>query len=645
MAIPKGYRRVENSTRHLPPRAKRTGPADPNEWVSITFVVRRRLGAPALPTQEHWAATVPADRKYVTTDEFAASYGAAAVDLDLVASFAATHGLAVTEKNGASRTVIASGKVSHLNKAFAIELGRYEVEAPPASERRKIEGNLRADENEGEVYRGYEGEIHLPEDVASVVEGVFGLDTRRMARRAMPPPPPPVITPLTPPQVADLYDFPKPPPQMGHETIGLLEFSDPVAGKCGYQPSDIAAYFTTSLGIGPGYVTPALTDVGVNGATNSPGGPGDGEVALDIEVAGSVAQGAHIAVYFTTWDENGWILALKRVVHPHAGERRPSVLSISWDWSEFDTFGNLTWTPAAIAAVSATFQEAAMFGITILVASGDDGSNCQVWNGKAHVYYPQSDPWVLSCGGTTIGNVSGSSFTEITWNDNGITGGGISDYFDLPFWQAHAGVPASVNPGHRKGRGVPDIAGYANGYNIVLGGVSSGPWWGTSETAPLYAALLAIINARLGHRVGYLNPTLYSHHAGRVFRDIADGRSNATGGAPGYVSGVGWDACTGLGSIKGQELLKLLRHEEKNEEHRGVTGKVAGLVFDRFGDFEGFLLEELQGRERRFDSRELEVERLVRRAWADRTTTTVLVEHHQPHRPVSIILRPPAQHP
>ena len=283
-----------------------------------------------------------------------------------------------------------------------------------------------------------------------------------------------------------------------------------------------------------------------------------------------------------------------------------------------------------------------MFGMTVFVASGDDGSNCQVYDGKAHVYYPESDPWVTSCGGTTIGNVSGSSFTEVTWSDNGITGGGISDFFDLPHWQRHANVPLSVNPGHRKGRGVPDIAGYANGYEIVLGGVSSPGWWGTSETAPLYAALIAIINARLNERVGYLNPTLYSHHAAGIFRDIADGRTNATGGAPGYLSVPGWDACTGLGSIKGNALLKLLHREEEREEVReegGVTGKVAGLVFDRFGDFEGFVLEDLQGGEHRFDSREMDVRQLVNRAWEDRIMTTVLTHHHLPHRPVSIILR------
>jgi kumamolisin len=640
MPIPKDYQRLENSTRHIVPKAKRVGPADPNEVISITITVRRRPGAPALPDQEHWATTPPGERRYVTAEEFTAQYGAAPADLDLVAEFAARHGLNVVEKNAAQRTVIVSGKVAHLNEAFAVELGRYEVEPRPEGERKRIGGDPRPIKHELETYRGYEGDVHLPADVAPVVEGVFGLDNRRTARRAIVPLP--VITPLTPPQVAELYDFPKPPHHMGKETIGLLEFSDPVAGLCGYLPSDINAYFTTALGIGPGFITPTLTDIGVNGATNSPGGPGDAEVALDIEVSGSVAQGAHIAVYFTTWDENGWVLAVKRAVHPHPGEPRPSVLSISWDWAEFDSLGHLAWTPAAIAAVSATFQEAAMFGMTVFVASGDDGSNCQVYDGKAHVYYPESDPWVTSCGGTTIGNVSGSSFTEVSWTDNGITGGGISDFFDLPHWQRHAHIPLSVNPGHRKGRGVPDIAGYANGYEIVLGGVSSPGWWGTSETAPLYAALIAIINARLDERVGYLNPTFYSHRAAGIFRDIADGRTNATGGAPGYVSVPGWDACTGLGSIKGNALLKLLHREEVREEEReeeGVTGKVAGLVFDHFGDFEGFLLEDFHGSEHRFNSHEPEIRELVHHAWEDRIITTVLRHHHHPHRPISIILR------
>jgi kumamolisin len=93
---------------------------------------------------------------------------------------------------------------------------------------------------------------------------------------------------------------------------------------------------------------------------------------------------------------------------------------------------------------------------------------------------------------------------SITWNDNGITSGGISTVtdssgnlvFPLPWWQVGAGVPPSVNDGKTRGRGIPDIAGYANGYATIMFGTS--------------ARTVAILNARLGYNLGYLNPLLYA---------------------------------------------------------------------------------------------------------------------------------------
>jgi subtilase family serine protease len=535
--LPEGYQHLEDSERHAAAGASLVGPADPAEALTVTIALRRKPAAPELPDEQYWADTPPAERTYLSRDTFADTYGAAPDDVEAVTGFARANGLEVEQTDLAQRIVRVSGTTARVSQAFGVELAHYETAAGR--------------------YRGREGFISVPAELTQVIEGVFGLDNRQVARRAGGGG---VITPVTPPQVAALYDFPQPASShIGRETIGLLEFSDPTAGTCGYNPADIADYFTTNLGIGPGYATPVLTDVGVNGATNTPGGPGDPEVALDIEVAGVVAQGARIAVYFTTWDENGWVLALKRAVHPRHGDPRPSVLSISWGWAELHGLYDLSWSRAAMHAVHDAFREAAAFGVTVLVASGDDGSNCQVNDGHAHVYYPQSDPWVSCCGGTTIENVAGSSFDEVTWNDNGITGGGISDVFDLPFWQKAAGVPPSVNPGSRVGRGIPDIAGYANGYSIVFHGANQGVWWGTSETAPLYAGLIAVINSRLEHRVGYLNPVLYALGGTPVFRDIDDGGSNAAGGAPGYTAGPGWDACTGWGSVNGHELLHALR--------------------------------------------------------------------------------------
>jgi kumamolisin len=293
----------------------------------------------------------------------------------------------------------------------------------------------------------------------------------------------------------------------------------------------------------------------------------DLEVLLDISVAGAVAEGAEIAVYFAPWTEQGWVDALTTSVHDAI--HNPSVLSISWGWPEFQDADALSWTEAAMDAVGETFKEAALLGVTVLVASGDTGSQCQIDDGKAHVNFPASDPWVTACGGTQITDATGGSFTEVLWNDDhGASGGGVSDLFPVPAWQEHANVPVSVNGQTHRGRGVPDVAGNAcpaSGYFLVHNGVpTSTAMGGTSAVAPLYAGLVALLNGRLPGPVGYLNPILYRLAGAPVFRDIRGFGTNGCPGTPGYPAGAGWDAATGLGSIDGEELLRALqRHQHR----------------------------------------------------------------------------------
>jgi len=524
MGIPVGLTRLNGSERHRAAGAQMIGPAAPSETLSVTIRIRRRPGAPPLPNLSTLVAATSAKPVHLSRKAFAAGFGAATADLDRVARVARSAGLTVGETSVARRTVMVSGTVARMNHMFGVHLNRYETPV--------------------QTYHGLEGSIHVPAAIADVVEGVFGLDNRRIAKplyRVGPLTP----TALTPPQVAELYQFPAPLSAVG-QTIGLLEFDS------GYQQGDIDEFFG-----GLGLASPAPVAVGVDGASNSPGGVDDCEVVLDIDVAGSVAQGAKIVVYFAPWTEQGWIDIVTTAVHDAVNA--PSVLSISWGYPEFETHEGFTWSRAAIDAVSQTFAEAAMLGVTILAASGDDGSSSGVVDGLAHCLYPASDPGVTACGGTSISDVDGASFTERTWTEHGATGGGISDVFDAPAWQADAHVPPSANPAHNVGRGMPDVAGnadFASGYRITVHGVIL-QVGGTSATTPLYAGLVAIMNARLGQSVGYINPTLYSSGPA-VCRDIADGATNATDGAPGYIAGPGWDPCTGWGVINGTELLNLL---------------------------------------------------------------------------------------
>ena len=190
-------------------------------------------------------------------------------------------------------------------------------------------------------------------------------------------------------------------------------------------------------------------------------------------------------------------------------------------------------------------------GVTVCCASGDNGSKDGETDGKEHVDFPASSPFALGCGGTKLVG-SGTSITnENVWNENpanSATGGGVSDFFPVPAYQVAAGVPPSANPpGNHAGRGVPDVAGDADpatGYLVRVDEDKEFVIGGTSAVAPLWAGLIALMNQKLAHPVGFLNPLLYGSVAGTG--SFPETLRQGTTGA--YSSKPGWDACTGWGS-------------------------------------------------------------------------------------------------
>ena len=136
MAIPKGYRLLEGSQRDPVPGATQIGAAEASEVMSVTVAVRRRPGAPQVPDHGHWASQPPAEREYLTPEAYAAEYGASDDDLAAVATFAARHGLEVTEANATQRIVILSGRAGDVAKAFGVTLSLD----PPHSAGRSVRG-------------------------------------------------------------------------------------------------------------------------------------------------------------------------------------------------------------------------------------------------------------------------------------------------------------------------------------------------------------------------------------------------------------------------------------------------------------------------------------------------------------------------
>jgi kumamolisin len=465
-------------------------------------------------------------------DEYNDLYRPSRLDVAVVKQFARNASLVAEPVNWSRRTVDLTGTVAAINAAFKIQLQDYELH--------------------GVGYRSYDGPIMLPaaDDLPEIITAVVGLDSRIGAEshcyrtesdtaRAIEP----ELEAYRVADVARAYRFPTTGGQ--DECIALIEFNQPPQEEgyegTGYRHQDLDLYFGEVVGS----EVPSVKHVSVGNGDNYPGVNRitDGEVALDIQVAGTIAPDAKIVVYFAENTDQGFLDAVTRAVHDQT--HKPSVISISWGKPES------SWDRSIQSALNEVFMEAAVLGITVCCSSGDHGANDG--GRKVDVHFPASSPWVLACGGTyMILGEDGEVTKEESWNRAAYaaTGGGFSRAFRRPEWQRGPGVPRDS-----QGRGVPDVAAAADtaiGYKIVVDEQVEAIG-GTSSVAPLYAGLVATLNQRLGRRLGFLNYHLYGNSVVRsAFRDIT------VGGTFSHHSNPGWDPCTGLGRADGKKLFRAL---------------------------------------------------------------------------------------
>jgi kumamolisin len=513
---------LPGSERASLPAAADAEPADTSARTELTLVLRRRAQG---------------------------AMGASDEDIEQVRSVLTGLGLTVTSIHPASRRVKVAGTIGELSEAFGT--------------------SVRVVRTHGVRHRYREGGLYLPQSLAGVVEAVLGLDDRPQARAHFRAAVAAAPGSFTPAQVASVYQFPSGTDGAG-QTVALVELGG------GFSQSDLSSYFS-----GLGLPTPSVTAVSVDGASNAPGSDPSGadvEVALDIDVIGAAAPGAAQVVYFAPNSDQGFVDAVSEAAH---ASPPPVAISISWGQSED------AWTAQGRKALDGAIADACALGITVCVAAGDNGSSDGTSDGSVHCDFPASSPHALACGGTRLVASGTDAITaETVWNDGpggGAGGGGVSDAFPEPSWQANAGVPpiarvaaassatagaAASNPAevtdeaHRRrrgGRGVPDVAGNADpqtGYQILSNGKGQ-VVGGTSAVAPLWAALVARLAQATGTRFGLIQPALYAGIAPGAdvagFNDIVSGSNGA------YSAGRGWDACTGLGSPNGTALLARLK--------------------------------------------------------------------------------------
>ncbi len=509
------------------PRSFRTGPegtrlrdVDGAAPIQLTVVLRPQTAIePAGPV--------------LSRVDFGRRHGTRQASVDALVAYAQSHGLRVVQADAASHRVVLAGTYAQAGSAFTPEaLGVYE--------------------QDGREFIARSGQLSVPTELASEVVAVMGFDQRpvaqphfrRRARAAA------AATSYAPTAVAARYGFPA--GTGAGQVIALIELGG------GFEPAQMTAYFKAN-GV---HRTGTLVAVPVDGLANTPGDPSgpDGEVQLDIEVAGSVAPAADLAVYFGPNQGSGFLDAITAAVHDT--ERAVSVVSISWGGPETG------WAAQDMDAMDQLFQTAGGLGITVCVASGDngasdmpasDGSSGREESGdeaskpRSHhkkaaaatltVDFPASSPHVLGCGGTSLPKTG----AEVAWNDGasgGASGGGYSTQFTRPSWQAG---------NSETGRGVPDVSGDADpgtGYDVSVDGEAT-VIGGTSAVAPLWAGLIALVNQAAGRKVGFVNPVLYAHPT--ALSDITSGNNN------GYSCTPGWDPVTGLGSPKGAQVLAVLK--------------------------------------------------------------------------------------
>lgn len=526
---------LTGSKRGQDPDAVRIGDVDPTDKIVVTV----GLVGPRLPGPDEYIGET------LSPDVVAQRFGASQEDAERVARSLKRFGLKVEETSLETRSMRISGTAAAMEAAFKPRMA------------------IMRSSRQGE-YRGRQGALVIPAELKGIVTGVFGLDERRMARRKAVIEARRAIVPsaLTPADLEQRYNFP--PGDCAGQTIGIAEFGG------GYFASDLAAYCqkfqrplanVTAVPVdAPAFTLPQILALPPQRRRDEL--DTSIEVMMDVQVIAGLCPKANIMVYFSTFDQRGWVDLLNRVIIA-----KPVALSVSWGLAEDDP----GWSANAVTAINDRLNAARLLGITTCVSSGDDGTGDQIDDGHAHTDFPSCSPHVLSVGGTMLKQVGGTVREVVWWeapgrrttNGGGATGGGVSTLFPRPGWQ-RVQVP-SLNAQSIDGRVMPDVAALAGPpfYDLIFVGHAQ-PNGGTSASAPLWAALIGRINANLpqAKRQRFITPLLYQAGSNgqpigkTASRDVTVG-NNTSNPKPGkgYKARQGFDATSGWGVPDGVKLL------------------------------------------------------------------------------------------
>jgi subtilase family serine protease len=544
--------------------------ADANQGIGVTLCLP--LSDPQGAAEFARRVSTPGDalfRQYITPQEFASRYGANTADYAALKAWAVTNGLKVTQESVARTILSVRGTVAQFQNLFNTQISRYRAA-------------------DGAEFYSASVKPTVPDAIASKVNGVLGLTGSRQYVPMVMPGKQLGESPELKVAKADsthgtgpggAYDAANLRTAYSIPTFGSLQKGTVIAvfEQGGVYLSDVEKYFEANkLG------SPKVTQIGVDGSPTTvvKSVPQiELEAALDIDmIAGINPSVAEIVVYEDSIDtfQTALVDAMTQVADDH----KAAVLSISYGQDE-----GYQGAPA-MEAENTVLAQLTGEGITVLASSGDKGAYGDGYAAPYNVADPSTQPFITAVGGTTLFTDGNSNYLgEQVWNElasnAGATGGGISSYWSLPFYQQYEALPGYVtnNGGSSTFRNVPDVAAVGDLFTGVA--VYSKPYggWvtvgGTSVSAPIWAGYVSILNAGFQYfglkNVGYLNSLLYAvgapFNGGQGFAanqlfDIIEGSNGLppalSFGNPGFSAGYGYDNCTGNGSLWGANFFPQL---------------------------------------------------------------------------------------
>jgi len=513
--------------------------------IKITTVLGLNADRRALLERTLFAVSDPTNSEYgnhKSAEEIAEILAVPKAQLERVVNFWKLNGAAAVEVHPTKDTLTVAISVANVERALSTRLATFSHANSPAhivraTQSYSLPADIAADvAMVGELHQFPSPRILPRSTTAELVESTASWPNTCKASAC--------ANAVTPSVLASRYSIPSSKSSVNGNSMAVAEFQGQF-----YKPDDLKL-FKSDCG----------SDVSVDNQIGTERDSAGVEAELDIEYIKAVAEGVPLTVvYDASYSLLSWINQVTALSSP------PLVNSVSYGNDEAQQSST-----EYMQSCNTAFMKAGTMGLSVLFASGDQGvcgrEGCGFFKKKYHPDFPAASPYITAVGGTDFAT-AGVIGDEKAWSDGG---GGMSDTFDVPSYQADAVAGYLSDPDadlpdskyyNSKGRGYPDIAALAgtqNPYCVATGGRFGGVG-GTSAACPVAAGIFARLNgvrlAKGGKPLGFLNPFLYQNPS--AFNDVKLGK--ITGGTAGGFKAIkGYDLATGLGTPDYAKLAKLV---------------------------------------------------------------------------------------